>query len=47
MYILIQWRDSIFICEKMIFKKDFRVATYFCLFLKGKQNKKENFKCDS
>ena len=34
--------------ENMIFRKRLGVATYFCfVFFKGKQNKKENSKCDS
>ena len=37
-----------FLFEKdLFFRKWLRVATYFCLFLNGKQNKKENPKCDS
>ena len=37
----------LFIYEKLIFKKRLGVTTYFVLFLNGKQNKKENLKCDS
>ena len=37
----------LFIYEKLIFKKKLGVTTYFVLFLNGKQNKKENLKCDS
>ena len=34
--------------ENMIFRKRLEVATYFLFyFFKGKQNKKENSKCDS
>ena len=33
--------------KNMIFRKDLGVATYLFIFFKGKQNKKENPKCDS
>ena len=33
--------------ENVIFRKRLGVATYFVLFLKGKQNKKKNLKCNS
>ena len=33
--------------EKYDFLKRLGVATYFCFIFKGKQNKKENPKCDS
>ena len=35
--------------EKMIYclKNDLELSLIFVLFLKGKQNKKENLKCDS
>ena len=33
--------------EKYDFQKRLGVATYFCFIFKGKQNKKENPKCDS
>ena len=33
--------------ENMIFRKDLESPLIFVLFLKGKQNKKENSKCDS
>ena len=36
----------LFIYENLIFKKRLGFATYFVLFLNGKQNKKENSKCD-
>ena len=37
----------LFIYENLICKKRLGFATYFVLFLNGKQNKKENSKCDS
>ena len=36
-----------FFGEKYYFKKKFEFATYFCFIFKGKQNKKENSKCNS
>ena len=38
--------NSFFICEFFL-KKDLKSPIIFVLFLKGKQNKKENSKCDS
>ena len=42
-------RDSFFVLlEKPFKKKRFRVATYFCFILKGKNKiRKKNPKCDS
>ena len=37
--------NSLFICEKKI-RKYLESSLIFVLFLKGKQNKKENPKCD-
>ena len=36
---LLDWRDSLLICEKTIFSLKVGVATYFYLFLKGKSSK--------
>ena len=33
--------------KKLFFRKDLELPLIFVLFLKGKQNKKENLKCDS
>ena len=38
--------NSFFICEFFL-KKDLKSPIIFVLFLKGKQNNKENPKCDS
>ena len=35
-----------YLVKNMIFKKDLESLLIFVLFLKGKQNKKENPKCD-
>ena len=44
----LKMRDSFFVFLKNHFLKNgFGVATYFILFFKGKQNNKENSKCDS
>ena len=45
-----RWWNLLFnlFSEKLIFlKKNLELPLIFVLFLKGKQNKKENFKCDS
>ena len=36
-----------FLVKNIILKKKFEFATYFCFIFKGKQNKKENSKCNS
>ena len=39
---------TFYLLKNMIFQKIFEVVNYFCfIFFKGKQNKKENLKCDS
>ena len=45
----IMWLVFLFICEKMIYclENDLESPLIFVLFLKDKQNKKENSKCDS
>ena len=45
----LDWRDSFFVylVKNMIFRKDLEFPLIFVLFFKGKQNKKENPKCDS
>ena len=39
-------RFFIYLVKNMIFRKDLESPLIFVLFLKGKQNKKENPKCD-
>ena len=40
-------RFFIYLIKNIIFKKDLESSLIFVLFLKEKQNKKENPKCDS
>ena len=40
-------RFFIYLVKNIIFKKDLESSIIFILFVKGKQNKKENPKCDS
>ena len=39
--------NSFFILKMIFFLNDLELPLIFVLFLKGKQNKKENFNCDS
>ena len=41
------WTRFLFVKKKLFFRKDLELPLIFVLFLKGKQNKKENLKCDS
>ena len=45
----LDWQDSLFIylVKNMIFRKYLEAPLIFVLFFKGKQNEKENPKCDS
>ena len=41
------WTRFLFVKKKIFFRKDLELPLIFVLFLKGKQNKKKNPKCDS
>ena len=41
-----RWRTRFLFVKKIIFRKDLESPLILVLFLKGKQNKKENLKCD-
>ena len=44
----LDWRDSLFISEKLIFRKEVGVATYFIFYFEGKiKQERKTLKSDS